>query len=202
MKKYFLLIAIFALVGCSNAKPYTYDSLSSCNRIQPESKLTLIEFKNEFKYINAQIKDLKKSLKDGEITNVKYQKKMEALEKKIPRKLIKTNGYIWEFLKERNTYKIGLCKSTTTGVNQDCMLISNPFSTKYSFYTIYLDLDNFPRLKTFLDKPDNTLSKDDEVKILFTNLDSTQGGFYYSVVAIKIGTNIFTNQSYCPLSAF
>lgn len=167
--------------GCTTTSSqigHTYGSNNGDTCINIKEPISLTEFQNEYKYIEAEIEDLQALKKKGELTNVEYLKKTDKIKSSLPREFIWGETSIVSFQEEKSRY-----------IATPFPYLPDPFRTGIG-PVIYLEAEKFPTL-------DEGFDDGETVNVLITNLDSTTGGFYYTVVKLKIGENEITNSDFC-----
>lgn len=179
------LFAILFITSCStkqNNSGYSYgrENEKLCIKIKDDIHYTSLISK--YKYIEAEIKDLKVSKKDGKLTNVNYLKKIDKMKTTFPREFTWIEATVKYYFKDQNRY-----------VAEHYPALPDPLGIDTTIgltSSINLNLNKFPEMKKIL-------KQGDKINVLVTNQDESSGGFYYEVVKIKIDDQELTNSGYC-----
>ncbi len=180
----FLSGILLLMTGCTtgaNSNGYTYGVQNGQTCTNIKQPIALSTFQDEYKYLEAEIQDLKAMKNDGKLTNVNYLKKTDKIKASFPREFIWVEPNIasqYFYHQDKNRYIANLFPSLPDPLG----LVMIP--------VIYLEMDKFPEL-------DKSFKAGEKINVLITNSDSTIGGFYYSVVKIKIGDTEFENIDFC-----
>ena len=176
--------ALLLMTGCTaatNNNGYTYGVKNGQTCTNIKQPIALSTFRDKYKYIEAEIKDLKAMKKDGELTNVDYLKKTDKIKASFHREFIWIEpniAYQYYYQQDQNRYFANLFPSLPDPLGVGLETI------------IFLEMDKFPELN-------KSFKAGEKINVLITNLDSTMGGFYYTAVKIKIDDTEYTNTDFC-----